>query len=100
MSKHHIQPECGEYAGWRGAGRPNPSREAKFSGANGDRDIYIYFPCSADHGQDWQPYPVGPYSATCDGHTNTLNASDIVNMPTSYQLWMWEKERRTLVGPW
>ena len=42
MSKHHIQPECGEYAGWRGAGRPNPSREAKFSGTNGDRGIYIF----------------------------------------------------------
>ena len=23
----------------------------------------IHFPCSADHGQDWQPYPVDPYSA-------------------------------------
>ena len=21
-----------------------------------------YFPCSADHEQDWQPYPVDPYS--------------------------------------
>ena len=21
--------------------------------------------CSADHEQDWQPYPVDPYSATC-----------------------------------
>ena len=21
------------------------------------------FPCSADHEQDWQPYPVDPYSA-------------------------------------
>ena len=27
------------------------------------------FPYSADHEQDWQPYPVDPYSATCDGHT-------------------------------
>ena len=26
----------------------------------------IHFPCSADHEQDWQPYPVDPYSATCD----------------------------------
>ena len=26
-----------------------------------------YFPCSADHEQDWQPYPVDPYSAIiCD----------------------------------
>ena len=22
-----------------------------------------HFPCSADHEQDWQPYPVDPYSA-------------------------------------
>ena len=29
----------------------------------------IYFPCSADHEQDWQPYPVDPYSAICDDHT-------------------------------
>ena len=29
----------------------------------------IQFPCSADHEQDWQPYPVGPYSAICDDHT-------------------------------
>ena len=29
----------------------------------------IHFPCSADHEQDWQPYPVGPYSAIRDGDT-------------------------------
>ena len=29
----------------------------------------IRFPCSADHEQDWQPYPVDPYSAICDDHT-------------------------------
>ena len=29
----------------------------------------IYFPCSADHEQDWQPYPVDPYSAICEDHT-------------------------------
>ena len=28
----------------------------------------IYFPCSADHEQDWQPYMVDPYSAICDDH--------------------------------
>ena len=28
----------------------------------------INFPCSADHEQDWQPYP-DPYSAKCDDHT-------------------------------
>ena len=36
------------------------SRE--FSGANGDREISI-FDGSADHKQNWQPYPVDPYSA-------------------------------------
>ena len=30
-----------------------------------------YFSCSADHEQDWQPYPVDPYSAICDDHTYT-----------------------------
>ena len=29
----------------------------------------VRFPCSADHEQDWQPYPVDPYSAICDDHT-------------------------------
>ena len=29
----------------------------------------VHFPCSADHEQDWQAYPVDPYSAICDDHT-------------------------------
>ena len=29
----------------------------------------IHFPCSADHVQDWQPYPVDPYSCYYDDHT-------------------------------
>ena len=29
----------------------------------------IHFPCSADHEQDWQPYPVDPYSAIYDDFT-------------------------------
>ena len=33
----------------------------------------INFPCSADHVQDWQPYPVDPYSAICDDHTIQYN---------------------------
>ena len=28
----------------------------------------VHFPCSADHEQDWQPYPVGQYSAVGDDH--------------------------------
>ena len=30
----------------------------------------IHFPCSADHEQDCQPYPIDPYSAICDDHTH------------------------------
>ena len=29
----------------------------------------IHFSCSADHEQDWQLYPVDPYSAICDDYT-------------------------------
>ena len=29
----------------------------------------IYFPCSADHEQDWQPFLVDPSFAICDDHT-------------------------------
>ena len=29
----------------------------------------FHFPCSADHEQEWHPYPVDPYSAICDDHT-------------------------------
>ena len=29
----------------------------------------INFPCSANHEQDWQPYPVDPYSCYMCDHT-------------------------------
>ena len=31
----------------------------------------IHFPCSADHEQDWQPYPVDPYSCYMYDHAKT-----------------------------
>ena len=40
--------------------------KTKFSGANGGKEN---FPCSADHGQNCQPYAVDFYSAICDDHT-------------------------------
>ena len=41
-----------------------------------------YFPCSADNEQDWQPYPVDPYSAICDDYTYILcTLSTYNNMP-------------------
>ena len=43
------------------------SRDQILRHARGQEDIH--FPCSADHEQDWLPYPVDPYSAICDDHT-------------------------------
>ena len=45
------------------------SRDQILRRVRGQRDIH--FPCSADHEQDWQPYPVDQYSAIGDGHTYT-----------------------------
>ena len=39
-------------------GLPNPSRETKFSGANGDKEYFIFPVQLADGEQDWQPCPV------------------------------------------
>ena len=49
-----------------GTGEPD-SRDQILRHARGQGNIH--FPCSADHEQDWQPYPVDPYSAICDDHT-------------------------------
>ena len=45
----------------------------------------IHFPCSADHVQDWQPYPVGPYSCYMCDHTyiHTLDQCSITLAPTA-----------------
>ena len=48
----------------------------------------VHFTCSADHEQDWQPYPVDPYSAICDDHTYiyTYNiAEDPSSVPQTIQ---------------
>ena len=34
----------------------------------------IHFPCLADHLQDWQPYPVEPYSCYMWNHTYALSS--------------------------
>ena len=52
------------------------SRDQILRRERGKRTIHI--PCSADHEQDWQPYPVDPHSATLDlmviyyRYTNTV----------------------------
>ena len=79
-SKHQIQPEYGDEqadAGWRFSlnmemGRVTRDRTAE--PVSGDQILRhergegnIHFSCSADHVQDWQLYPVDPYSCyMCD----------------------------------
>ena len=46
----------------------------------------IHFPCSADHEQDWQPYPVDPFSAICDGHTYVHVGDEIYDGIELYNL--------------
>ena len=59
-SKHQIQPEREEWAGWRETGQWNLSCETKFSGANRERESSI-FRSSADNKHIF--FPVDPYSA-------------------------------------
>ena len=67
VSKHHIQPEYGDEQA--DAGRDGWTRLARANSQARTGTEEYYFPCSVDHEQDWQPYPVDPYSAICDDHT-------------------------------
>ena len=67
VSKHQIQPEYGDEQADTGRDGEPVSRDQILRHARGQGNIH--FPCSADHDQDWQPYPVDPYSAICDDHT-------------------------------
>ena len=58
--KHQIQPEFGDE-------QADVSQDQILRHARGQENIN--FPCSADHEQNWQPYPVDPDSAICDDHT-------------------------------
>ena len=63
-SKHQIQPEYGDE-------RADVGRDGRNCLARPNSRAR-HFPCSADHEQDWQPYPVDLYSAICDIHTSAL----------------------------
>ena len=65
VSKHQIQPECGDSRLTRDGTVEPVSRDQILRREGGQGNIH--FPCSADHVQDWQPYPVDPYSCyMCD----------------------------------
>ena len=46
----------------------------------------VHFPCSADHEQDWQPYPVDPYSALCDDDTYIHTSEMLRVFPESLEV--------------
>ena len=58
VSKHQIQPEYGD--GQADAGRDCRTLLAKDQIPRHEQrgQGNIHFSCSADHEQDWQPYPV------------------------------------------
>ena len=60
VSKHQIQPEYGDEQA--NAGRDCRIRLGRQILRRERGQGIINFPCSADHDQDWQPYPVDPYS--------------------------------------
>ena len=68
-----------------GTGRSNPTRDTKFSGANGDQEICIFLCCSADHEQDFSLNltPVDPYQILlfiCHDHTNSSSCVNCWNL--------------------
>ena len=66
VSKHQIQPEYGDEQADAGRDCRTRLRDQILRHVRGQGNIY--FPCSADHEQDWHPYRVDPYSAMCDDH--------------------------------
>ena len=67
VSKHQIQPEHGDEQA--DAGRDCRTRPARPYSQARTRTGKYWFSCSADHVQDWQPYPVGPHSCYMCDHT-------------------------------
>ena len=57
VSKHQIQPGYGDEQA--DAGRDSRTRPARPNSQARTRTGK--YPCSADHVQDWQPFPVDPY---------------------------------------
>ena len=67
MTKHQTQPEYEmSRLALDGTAKLVP-RDQIFRHERGQGNIG--FPCPADHEQNWQPYPVDPYSAIYDDHT-------------------------------
>ena len=70
VRKHQIQPEYGDEQADAGRDGRNPSLKKTISKARTRTGKYSFF-LLADHEQDWQPYPVDPYSAVWRDHTRS-----------------------------
>ena len=68
VSKHQIQLMSVENE-QAVAGRDGRTRLARPNSQARTGTGKTHFRCSAGHEQDWQPYPVDPYSAISDDHT-------------------------------
>ena len=73
--KHQIQPEGGDERLARDGTAEPVSRDQILWHERGQGNIH--FSCSADDVQDWQPYPVDPYSCYMYGHTY-IHIQDII----------------------
>ena len=63
----------------------------------------IHFPCSADQEQDWQPYPVDPYSCCMCVTMNNMNRYITLTVPLRIQprsqdTWTQTKSNRNTFG--
>ena len=61
VSKYQIQPEY-EMGRLTREGTAEPVSRDQILRREQREQGNIHFPCSSDHEQDWQPYPVDPYS--------------------------------------
>ena len=63
LSKHHIQPGYGDEQADAGRDcRTRLARQNSQARTNADREISIFPVQLTTYVQDWQPYPVDPYS--------------------------------------
>ena len=67
VRNQQIRPEDGDEQA--DAGRDCRTRLARLNLRRERGQRNIHFPCSADNVQDWQPYPIDPYSCYMCDHT-------------------------------
>ena len=81
VSKHQIQPEYEDEQA--DAGRDCRTRLARPNSQHERGQGNTHFSCSANHVQDWQTYPVDPYSCYMCDHTyqHYLLSSVVLHIP-------------------